>query len=191
MERADKYELYMLSLVNAARADAGAPPLRLEQRLNDAAERHSEWMLEADVFSHTGQNGSTATQRMQAAGFDFQGAWMSAENLAIQSETGTRGIADDVFDLHHSLMDSPGHRANILNPDLDFIGIGIERGVFDYPQGSYPSVIVTQTFASTDGSVTLDRAALDPLSAPDTDFADHSAPDTAWPVLAYADDFAF
>lgn len=44
-------------------------------------------------------------------------------------------------------MDSPGHRANILNPDFTEIGIGIERGNFR----GYDSVVVTQNFATTDG----------------------------------------
>lgn len=156
MSIADVYERYMLELINQERAAVGAPPLQLEQNLNLAADRHSLWMLEEDIFSHTGVGGSSATQRMRDANFDFAGNWRSAENIAVQSERGAEGIMDDVANLHTSLMNSPGHRANILNPDLDYIGIGIALGDFDYGSGTYSSVIVTQNFASTQGSVDLD-----------------------------------
>jgi len=53
-------------------------------------------------------------------------------------------------------MNSPGHRANILNPDLKYIGIGIELGDFRFDTREYESVIVTQNFASTQGRVDLD-----------------------------------
>jgi Ca2+-binding RTX toxin-like protein len=156
MTQADDLERYMLSLINEARADVGAPALQLELNLNASAEAHSIWMLEEDIFSHTGVGGSSATQRMADAGFDFSGSWRSAENIAVQSERGASGLMDDVLDLHVALMNSPGHRANILNPDLRYIGIGIELGNFDFSSGTFESVIVTQNFAATQGQVELD-----------------------------------
>ncbi|MBM2577661.1 hypothetical protein JQC91_15245 [Jannaschia sp. Os4] len=159
MSTADQFEREMLDLINADRARFGLDPLQLEQNLNASAEAHSEWMLRTDTFSHTGVGGSSATERMADAGFDFSNGWRSAENIAVQSERGPGGISDDVADLHRSLMDSPGHRANLLNPDLDYIGIGIERGDFDFSSGTYDSVIVTQNFASTGGGVDLDTGA--------------------------------
>lgn len=156
MIRADEYERRMLELINAERAAAGVPLLQLEQHLNMSAELHSRWMLQTDTFSHSGAAGSSAHQRMIDADFDFAGDWMSAENISIQSTRGADGIMDDVADLHQSLMNSPSHRDNILNPDLAYIGIGIEVGQFDYGDGTFNSVIVTQNFAATDGSVVLD-----------------------------------
>ncbi|WP_430450490.1 CAP domain-containing protein [Rhodophyticola sp.] len=119
----------------------------------DAAREH--------LFPHRRRSGSSANQRMRDAGFDFSGAWQSAENLAVQSERGAAGIMDDVQDLHVPLMDSPGHRANILDPALDYVGIGVERGNFSFSSGTYQSVIVTQTFAATGGTVDLDTGAAD------------------------------
>lgn len=179
MARADQYERYMLELINAERAKVGAPPLQLEQRLNDAAEAHSDWMLREDIFSHTGVGGSSPTQRMRDANFDFSGSWRTAENIAIQSERGPDGIMDDVANLHTSLMNSPGHRANILNADLDYIGIGIELGQFDFSSGTYTSVIVTQNFASTGGSVVLDQdpAPTEPEPAEEQQFNVVQAPE--------------
>ena len=157
MVKADQYERYMLELINADRAARGADPLKLERNLNQAAEDHSEWMLARDVFDHTGVGGSSPTKRITDAGFDLSGGWRTAENIAVQSERGAAGIRDDVADLHQSLMNSPGHFRNLMNPDLDYIGIGIELGDFNFGSGEYESVIVTQNFASTDGRVDLDN----------------------------------
>ncbi len=152
MSSASNLERQMLRLINEERTKRGLNPLQLELQLNESAEDHSEWMLQRDIFSHTGAGGSSATQRMRDAGFDFTGNWRSGENIAWQSERGASGAADDVAQLHQSLMDSPGHRANILNPDFEYIGIGIEIGNF---QG-WDAVIVTQNFARTSAPVQLD-----------------------------------
>ncbi|MEO1307184.1 MAG: CAP domain-containing protein [Pseudomonadota bacterium] len=158
MSIADELERYMLGLINAERTALGLDELQLELNLNESAEDHSTWMLNANVFSHTGSGGSSATQRMETAGFDFSGSWSSAENIAVQSARGEAGYFDDVEDLHVALMNSAGHRANILNANLDYIGIGIEIGGFTYDNGfSGQSVMVTQNFARTAGSVDLDN----------------------------------
>lgn len=162
MSTASSFELEMLALINEERTSRGLQPLQLETRLNESSEDHSAWMLNTDTFSHTGAGGSSATQRMRDAGFDFSGSWRSGENIAWQSERGAPGISDDVAQLHQSLMDSPGHRANILNPDFKYIGIGIERGDM---QG-YDAVVVTQNFATTDADVVLDTGNAPAAPAP-------------------------
>ena len=157
MTYANQLELHMLELINQERTNLGLNLFKLETNLNSSAEDHSEWMLAANVFSHTGSADSSATQRIVAAGFDLSGSWGTAENIAIQSSRGEAGYFDDVQDLHTSLMNSPGHRANLLNPNLEFIGIGIEVGPFTYDSGfRASSVIVTQNFGRTAGSVDLD-----------------------------------
>lgn len=147
MSVASEFEMQMLALINSARAANGLPPLVINARLNSSAELHSRWMLQTDVFSHTGANGSTAGQRMQAAGYVFSGNWTNGENIAWQSERGAAGIADDVINLHNALMNSADHRANILNANFTEIGIGIEIGQFTVNGIVYPAVIVTQNFA--------------------------------------------
>ncbi len=165
MQNATALERYMLTLVNQERTSRGMDALKLEVNLNQSAADHSQWMLDADVFAHTGRGGSSATERMQAADFDFTGSWRTAENVAWQSVRGASGLEDDVRDIHQRLMDSPGHRANILNPDLDYIGIGLEIGDFTTSDGrKYDSVMITQNFAATGGTPDLDHA-------PSTDFA--------------------
>ncbi|WP_170474768.1 CAP domain-containing protein [Ruegeria arenilitoris] len=153
MSTASTIEWEMLALINQERESRGLDPLLMETQLNDSSEDHSAWMLDTDRFSHTGEDGSSATQRMRAAGFDFEGSWRSGENIAWQSERGAPGISDDVAQLHENLMSSPGHRANILNPDFRYIGIGIETG----DMRGYDAVMVTQNFATTSAPVLLDQ----------------------------------
>lgn len=152
MSVASTIERQMLDLINQERAAAGLNPVTLELRLNSSAEVHSQWMLDRDVFSHTGAGGSSPGDRMADAGFVFSGNWIWAENIAWQSERGAPGLADDVIDLHTGLMNSPSHRANILNPDVTVIGIGIEQG--DYK--GWDAVMVTQNFARTSAAVQVD-----------------------------------
>ncbi len=162
MSTASTVEREMLALINQERTSRGLDPLELERNLNESSEDHSSWMLDTDRFSHTGQGGSSATQRMQAAGFDLSGSWRTGENIAWQSERGAPGISDDIAQLHQNLMNSPGHRANILNPDFKYIGIGIEEGDM---QG-YDAVMVTQNFAATQGDVDLDNGGTTPPVTP-------------------------
>ncbi|HZG67040.1 MAG TPA: CAP domain-containing protein, partial [Herpetosiphonaceae bacterium] len=133
----------MLELINAERAEAGSQPLAFNGDLNEAAEDHSQWMLATDIFSHTGQGGSTAGQRMAAAGYSFTGSWTRGENIGWGSLRSPSGYQDDVEARHTSLMNSTGHRANILSDGFEEIGIGFEVGSFK----GYQSSIVTQNFA--------------------------------------------
>ncbi|MEX0279680.1 MAG: CAP domain-containing protein [Arenibacterium sp.] len=152
MSYASDLERGMLELINAERAAEGLGALTLELRLNDAAEDHSTWMLDTDTFSHTGVNGSNPGDRMRDADFEFSGSWTWGENVAWQSSRGAAGFEDDVANLHQSLMDSPGHRANILNPNFELIGIGVEIGDFN----GWNAVMVTQNFARTSAEVQYD-----------------------------------
>ena len=154
MSNASDLELQLLGLINAERDAIGLDPLRLVTPLNAASEDHSRWMLETDIFSHMGAGGSSPYARMTEAGYPFEGASMALENIGWQSARGEPGFADDVEDIHESLMQSPGHRANILNPDAEDMGLGVEIGTFSAPSGDFESVMVTQVFASTEADVT-------------------------------------
>lgn len=162
MSQGSSLEWQMLDLINAERGALGLNPLRLEQRLNDSAEDHSQWMLATDRFSHTGSGGSSSRQRIEDSGFELTGSWSTAENIAWQSVRGEPGLADDVVDLHKSLMNSSGHRANILDPNLEVIGIGIERGEFK----GWDGIVVTQNFARTSAPLQLDQRAGTPSQDP-------------------------
>jgi Ca2+-binding RTX toxin-like protein len=138
-------EQYMLELINAERVKAGAQALAFDSNLLTSAENHSLWMLSSDTFSHTGSGGSTPTQRMTTAGYQFAGSWSSAENVAWATTRDPSGFQDEILLLHQNLMNSTGHRANLLDPSSKEIGIGFEIG--DY-QGR-ESAFVTENFAKS------------------------------------------
>ncbi len=150
MSQASTLELLMVDLINEERTAAGVPPLTVDNDLNTSSETHSAWMLENDVFSHQGAGGSSSTDRIRDAGYALEGNWTTGENIGWQSERGDAGLEDDVRAIHESLMNSPEHRANILNPDFDEVGIGIEQGDFDAATGTFDAVMVTQNFGRTD-----------------------------------------
>ena len=97
---------------NAERAAAGCGPLVVDERLTAAAQLHSEDMLAQGYFDHTSLDGRSPWDRAKAQGYANPGA----ENIAKGQAT-----AEDVV---RAWMDSPGHRANILNCDLREIGVG-------------------------------------------------------------------
>lgn len=100
-------------LVNAERAKEGCGPVTVNDRLNTAAQRHSADMEAKNYFSHTSQDGRDPGDRITAAGY----RWSTyGENIA----KGQRTPAD----VMRSWMDSPGHRANILNCSFKEIGVG-------------------------------------------------------------------
>jgi uncharacterized protein YkwD len=134
------WEHLMLELINGSRAAAGRGPLAFDAELVRAAGRHSDWMVAQDVFSHTGAGGSSPFARMTADGYTWQAA---GENIAYIAGSGAATIdAADIERLHAMLMNSPGHRANILSGTFTEIGIGITGG--DYK--GRPAIFVTENF---------------------------------------------
>lgn len=161
MALATDLERYMLDLVNAERATNGLHALKLEQNLNTSADEHSQWMSDFDTFSHTGVSGTSAGDRIKLTDFDTGTGWGWAENIGAWSTDTNGSYYDEVDRLHVGLMNSPGHRANILDPNQDYIGIGIAIGPLSYQSSTHgtislQSVLVTQNFASTTGDVDLD-----------------------------------
>jgi serralysin len=130
-------EQYMLELINAERVKVGAPALAFDATLVRSSEAHSQWMIGTDTFSHTGVNGSSPGDRMHDAGYTTQAGW--GENIAWASLRGAPGTRDEVELLHTNLMNSPGHRANILRPEFGRLGIGIM-------DGGARGLMVTQNF---------------------------------------------
>ncbi|MBM6594713.1 CAP domain-containing protein [Microvirga pudoricolor] len=157
MTQPSAYEQFMLELVNAERAKAGAQALAFDTTLNVSAERHSGWMIASDTFSHTGAGGSTPTDRMKAAGYQFTGSWASAENIAWASVRAPAGLQGEVQLLHANLMNSPGHKANILNGAYREIGIGFETGEYQGWNGAF----ATQNFARSGSSSILTGVSFD------------------------------
>ena len=103
----------VLSLTNAERADAGCKPLRANAKLTAAAQAHSSDMAAKDYFSHNSKNGDSPFTRMKEAGYSFSAA---AENIAMGQPTAKAVMK--------AWMNSPGHKANILNCTYTELGVG-------------------------------------------------------------------
>jgi uncharacterized protein YkwD len=113
-----------LCLLNAERRRHGLRSLRLNQRLSRAARRHSEDMARHRYFDHNSRNGSSFVDRIRRTGY-LNGArrWKVAENIA----WGTNWLASPRA-IMKAWMNSPGHRANILEGGYREIGIGVATG---------------------------------------------------------------
>lgn len=109
-------EFQMLQMINQERTSRGLKPLAADPELVPVARGHSADMFARGYFSHYAPEGEDPFQRMADAHIKFRTA---GENLALAP---TLQIA------HTGLMNSPGHRANILNPAFGRVGIGIMSG---------------------------------------------------------------
>lgn len=103
----------IVELTNQERARAGCGPLRVNVQLVQAAQGHSEDMAFNDFFSHTGSNGSSPWDRMEAAGYRWREA---GENIAAGYTTPQAAM--------NGWMNSEGHRNNILRCSFEEIGVG-------------------------------------------------------------------
>lgn len=131
-------------------------PLAHNLLLIDSARTHSQWMLDADIFSHTGMNDSTPTMRMSAAGYLFTGSWMSGENIAWGGTTGSSiNLTNYALQHHEGLFKSPGHRVNILEANFRELGLGQKQGFFLSNGNNYLSSMLTQNFARSGSSYYL------------------------------------
>jgi uncharacterized protein YkwD len=113
-----------LCLLNEERGRRGLPRLRLNNRLSDAAERHSRDMVRRNYFSHDSLSGHSFVDRIRRTGYLRSArSWSVGENLAWGS--GSRGTPRSILS---AWMASPGHRANILTRRFREIGIGVAEG---------------------------------------------------------------
>jgi uncharacterized protein YkwD len=120
----------VVRLTNDERAKAGCPALLISSQLSAAAQGHTDDMASHNFMSHTGSDGSSPWDRINATGYQF---WTAAENIALGFETPA--------DVVNGWMNSPGHRANILNCNLHEIGVG-------YATNSTGAPYWTQDFAT-------------------------------------------
>jgi uncharacterized protein YkwD len=110
-------ERALLDAVNAERRAQDEPPLIWDDALAAAARSHAAQMARHDMVTHVVPGEPTLPSRAARAGAKF--SWIS-ENVVAASSAASA---------HAQFMKSPAHRANILDMDMDRIGIGIvERG---------------------------------------------------------------
>jgi uncharacterized protein YkwD len=109
-------ETRMLEMVNAERAKEGLKPLVADPELREVARAHSQDMLARSYFAHVSPDGKDLSDRIRKARLRYLSA---GENLA---------LAPNLARAHDGLMNSPGHRANILKPQFARVGIGVLDG---------------------------------------------------------------
>ncbi len=123
----EKFENHLLVLVNAERRKANIQLLARDTALRTVAREHSRDMFQKGYFSHVSLEDTTPFDRIKSHKIKYTTA---GENLA---------LAQTVEIAHMGLMNSPGHRANILNPAFGRMGVGImDGGIF--------GLMVTQNF---------------------------------------------
>ncbi len=111
-----------LQLHNGARTSRGLRPLCVHPALTGAARAHSREMMDKDYMSHNSYSGETAGARLRRFGYNWR---VYGENVGWGS--GYKGAPEARF---RAWMNSPGHRANILNNNFREVGIGTATGYF-------------------------------------------------------------
>ncbi|WP_308112891.1 CAP domain-containing protein [Streptomyces sp. DH12] len=104
----------VVALTNAERAKAGCPALRVDRRLQKAAQKHADDMAARDYYQHESPEGRDAGDRIRAAGYRWH-TW--GENIHRGPRDPVRAVRD--------WMKSPAHRENILNCAFRDVGIGV------------------------------------------------------------------
>jgi len=144
----------IFSLTNESRAAYDVPALSLNSQLTQAAQAKANDMAAKSYFAHTAPDGRTPWSFIQAAGYSYMTA---GENLAVDFT--------EAENVEVAWMNSPGHRANILNKAFEEIGIGIAAGQFE----GHKTTFVVQMFgAPTEQQITFQQTPTQvaPASAP-------------------------
>ncbi len=106
----------MLNMINNARTANGLQPLQMDSRIVNVARKKSQDMIDNNYFSHSSPTYGSPFKMLNDAGISYRTA---GENIA--GNTSVSGA-------HAALMNSSGHRKNILNPKFTKVGIGIKKG---------------------------------------------------------------
>jgi hypothetical protein len=106
-------EKQVFEQLNQERAKSGVAPLEWNEHAAEAARSHTRLLVETGKLAHQFPGEATLPDRLGASGARFT---LAAENVA------RTGYIEDV---HLALMNSPGHRANMLNPRYNAVGIGV------------------------------------------------------------------
>ena len=140
-----------LCLLNAQRVANGLGAVAEQAQLTKASSDYSALMVSKQFFAHVSPDGSELTDRLTAVGYlGHPGSWIVGENIA----WGESYLASPA-EIVKAWMNSPPHRANILNGDYEEIGLGIAVGT---PASGNPGATYTTDF----GRRRLDDAPVDP-----------------------------
>jgi uncharacterized protein YkwD len=123
----------VLELTNQSRSQAGIAGLTYNASLEQAAQAKANDLLARQYFAHNTPDGKTPWYFFDLVGYKYLAA---GENLAVHFS--------DVEPLQDAWMNSPGHRANILNSSFKEMGVGISRGQFE----GHDSIFVVEEFGN-------------------------------------------
>lgn len=139
--RSQSAEDDLFALLNEARAASGKPPLERSEALDRVARLHSTDMRQKRYRSHIAPDGSTPNDRAERANIR---SGLVLENI---------GEGPAMRDIHQGFVDSPSHRANLLNADVTHVGVGV---VPADPRGE--TWVVTQVFVTMTSDVDVAEA---------------------------------
>ncbi|MFC7394351.1 CAP domain-containing protein [Scopulibacillus cellulosilyticus] len=111
------YEQKVVELTNQERQKNGLQPLKVDNQLSKMARDKSQDMADNGYFDHQSPKYGSPFDMMKTYGIKYTAA---GENIAAGQKTPEEVV--------NSWMNSPGHRANILNKDYTYIGVGYVKG---------------------------------------------------------------
>lgn len=132
----------IVQMANQARAEAGAGPLKWDPALALAARQHCLLMAADGSISHQYPGEPDVSMRAAQAGAHFS---MIEENVA---------LASTPAEIHDAWMNSPGHRANLLNPKVDHVGVALVAGRHGlYAVADYERAVIVLTQAQIESQI--------------------------------------
>lgn len=131
----------LLEHTNAQRANNGLGPLGLNAKLNNSAQAKANDMISKDYWSHNSPNGDAPWVFFDAAGYSYQKA---GENLAYGFSTSNATVI--------GWMNSPSHRANILDQTYNEVGFGFANS--ENFVGTGPETVVVAHYGQSLGAAT-------------------------------------
>lgn len=121
-ELQEGFEYQLFDLTNSTRVKHGLAPLQWDVKVRDVARKHSVDMARNHFFDHTNLEGKSPFDRLKEEGVFYR---IAGENIAM-------GQFSSIF-AHNGLMNSLGHRQNILLPEFERLGVGVEFNEFGQP----------------------------------------------------------
>lgn len=113
----------VVDLTNQERAKAGLKALQIDTKLTQSAQAKSQDMKNKNYFSHTSPTYGSPFDQMKSFGITYKSA---AENIAMGQRSATEVVK--------AWMESPGHKANIMNPSYTHIGVGLSDSGYYWTQ---------------------------------------------------------
>jgi uncharacterized protein YkwD len=135
----------LLCVIGAERGAHGLGPVRQSAQLTLAAQRHAEDMVTRAFFAHVSPGGTTLAQRVRATGYvTSRPTWELGEAIAWAQDP-----LDTADQLVQAWLNSPPHRAILLDRDYRDVGIGVAPGLTDGSGGPGATAVLDFGFRST------------------------------------------